>query len=37
MAHLTLGTLHWLCVCMVAQLHGLSAQQKKTFAQFRIS
>jgi len=23
----SLGTLHWLCVCVVAQLHALSAQQ----------
>ena len=26
---LTLGTVHCLCVCMVAQLHALSAQQNK--------
>jgi len=28
-ALLTLGTLHCLCVCMVAQLHALRAQQNK--------
>ena len=28
-ALLPLGALHWLCVCMVAQLHALSAQQSK--------
>ena len=28
-ALLTLGTLHCLCVCMVAQLHALRAQQSK--------
>jgi len=28
-AVLTLGTPHSLCVCMVAQLHALSAQQNK--------
>jgi len=28
-APLTLGTLHYLCVCMVTQLHALSAQQNK--------
>ena len=27
--HLTLGTLHWLLVCMVAQLHALYARQNK--------
>jgi len=26
---LGMGTLHWLCICMVAQLHAFRAQQKK--------
>jgi len=25
----SIGTLHWLRICMVAQLHALSAQQNK--------
>jgi len=28
-APLTLGTLHWVCICMVGQLHALNAQQNR--------
>jgi len=34
---LTLGKLHCLCVCMVAQLHALSAQQDKNLLSVEFS
>jgi len=36
-ALLTLGTLHCFCVCMVAQLHALRAQQNKHLLSVELS
>jgi len=32
-----IGTLHWLCVCIVVQLHALSAQQNKHLLSVELS
>jgi len=36
-ALLTLGTVHWLCVRMVVQLHALSVQQNKQLLSVELS
>jgi len=36
-AHLTLGALHCLCVCMLARLHVLRAQQNKHLLRVEVS